>query len=214
MVDLPRTASPGEHLTSLHIQKAIGNDRESVAWLISRFTPLLLCQARQRIGPSLRRHCDPDDVVADVWMIVLAALRDLTPSAGSFTQALLSFSSTILIRRLRDLLEKHVINKPGTVLLGTPDAAEAALRAIYRPRYDALAGGTGEAATLLRRALVNLLALDAHDPKLREELSVQADRYVGANGELHTNAAPGDLLGAVLAVGVQDLGAPFFEVGR
>jgi RNA polymerase sigma-70 factor (ECF subfamily) len=120
--------SPGDHLTSLHIQKAIRNDRESVTWLISRFTPLLLCQARQRIGPSLRRHCDPDDVVADVWMTVLSALRELTPSGGSFTQGLLGFASTVLIRRLRDLLEKHVIDKPVTMLLGTPDAQETALQ--------------------------------------------------------------------------------------
>ena len=96
MSQTPQRPSPGEQLTSLHIQKAIGNDRESVAWLISRFTPLLLCQARQRIGPSLRRHCDPDDVVADVWMSVLPSLRDLTPSEGSLTRGLLSFASIAL----------------------------------------------------------------------------------------------------------------------
>jgi RNA polymerase sigma factor (sigma-70 family) len=117
MTETPQHVSPGEHLTSLHIQQAIRNDRESVAWLVSRFTPLLLCQARQRIGPSLRRHCDPDDVVADVWMIVLTALRDLTPSEGSLTRGLLSFASTVLIRRVRDLLEKNVISKPGTVMI-------------------------------------------------------------------------------------------------
>jgi RNA polymerase sigma-70 factor, ECF subfamily len=125
MTEPPQQVSPGEHLTSLHIQKAIKNDRESVAWLVSRFTPLLLCQARQRIGPSLRRHCDPDDVVADVWMIVLTALRDLVPSDGSFTRGLLSFASTVLIRRVRDLLEKNVISKPATVMIEAADDAEA-----------------------------------------------------------------------------------------
>jgi len=132
MTDTPHHVSPGEHLTSLHIQQAIKHDRESVAWLVSRFTPLLLCQARQRIGPSLRRHCDPDDVVADVWMIVLTALRDLTPSEGSFTRALLSFASVVLIRRIRDLLEKNVIDKPATVMFEAVEAAGAPLQAKTR----------------------------------------------------------------------------------
>jgi RNA polymerase sigma factor (sigma-70 family) len=132
MTETPPHVSPGEHLTSLHIQEAIKNDRESVAWLVSRFTPLLLCQARQRIGPSLRRHCDPDDVVADVWMIVLAALRDLTPSDGSLTRGLLSFASTVLIRRIKDLLEKNVINKPGTVMIDAAEGAGAPLPAKTR----------------------------------------------------------------------------------
>jgi RNA polymerase sigma factor (sigma-70 family) len=103
----------------LHIRKAITSDRESVAWLVSRFTPLLLCQAHQRIAPALRRHCDPDDVVADTWMVVLGTLPDLSPADGSMTRGLLRFASTVLIRRLRDLLEKHVINKPPTFSLST-----------------------------------------------------------------------------------------------
>jgi RNA polymerase sigma factor (sigma-70 family) len=103
---------PGERLTSLHIQQAIQSDRASVGWLVSRFTPLLLCQAQHRISPSLKRFCDPEDVVADVWMVTLAALPRLEPSNGSFSRGLLRFASTVLIRRVRDLLEKHVIGKP------------------------------------------------------------------------------------------------------
>jgi RNA polymerase sigma factor (sigma-70 family) len=101
-----------DHLTSLHIKRAIRNDRASVAWIVSRFTPLLLCQAQHRMSPSLRRFLDPDDAVADVWMKVLVALPALAPSDGSFSLGLVRFSSTVLIRRLRDLLEKHVQDKP------------------------------------------------------------------------------------------------------
>lgn len=103
---------PGERVTSLHIRQAIQNDRLSIGWLVSRFTPLLLCQAHQRISPSLKRFCDPEDVVADVWMVVLGALPRLNSSGGSFSRGLLRFASTVLIRRVRDLLEKHVIDKP------------------------------------------------------------------------------------------------------
>jgi RNA polymerase sigma-70 factor, ECF subfamily len=123
MTESARGASPGEHLTSLHIHKAIANDRESVAWLASRFTPLMLCQAYQRIAPALRRYCDPHDVVADVWMVVLSSLPRLVPSDGSMTSGLLRFASTVMIRRLRDLLKKHVIDKPTTFSLATEDAS-------------------------------------------------------------------------------------------
>jgi RNA polymerase sigma-70 factor (ECF subfamily) len=115
MADAAGNQSPGDHLTSIHIQQAIKNDRESVAWLVSRFTPLLLCQAHHRLAPSLRRFCDPDDAVADVWMAVLPNLPDLIPAEGSLTRGLLRFASTVLTRRIRDLLEKHVINKPATL---------------------------------------------------------------------------------------------------
>jgi hypothetical protein len=127
MTEAAQTPSRGEQLTSLHIRKAITNDRESVAWLVSRFTPLLLCQAHQRIAPALRRHCDPDDVVSDVWMVVLANLPELSPAEGSMTRGLLRFSSTVLIRRLRDLLEKHVINKPPTFSLSSSDSHDTDL---------------------------------------------------------------------------------------
>jgi RNA polymerase sigma-70 factor, ECF subfamily len=114
---------PRDHLTSIHVRKAIANDRESLAWLVSRFTPLLMCMARQRIPAPLRRFVDPDDAVADVWMTVLFALPELEASKGSLSRGLLSFASTVLSRRIRDLLEKHVIDKPPTVSIPDRDAA-------------------------------------------------------------------------------------------
>lgn len=112
--------SESERLTSMHIARAAQHDRASTAWLVSRFTPLLLCQARYRIPPTLQRYCDADDVVADVWMAVLPALPALVPSRGSFARGLLSFASTVLIRRVRDLLEKHIVGKPPTQPLTAP----------------------------------------------------------------------------------------------
>jgi len=109
---------PGERVTSLHIEQAIRNDRASTAWLVSRFTPLLMCQARHRIPPSLQKFCDADDVVADVWMAVLPQLQRLEPSSGSLSRGLVSFASTVLMRRVRDLLEKHVLGKPAAGPLG------------------------------------------------------------------------------------------------
>jgi RNA polymerase sigma factor (sigma-70 family) len=65
------------------------------------------------MASTLRRFCDPDDVVADVWMVVLATLPKLEPSDGSFSRGLLRFASVVLIRRLRDLLSKRVVESEG-----------------------------------------------------------------------------------------------------
>lgn len=116
-------ALDGNLLTTMHVRQAIQSDRASVAWIVARFTPLLLCQAHQRMAPSLRRFVDPDDVVADVWMVVLAALPELQPTQGSASRGLIRFASTVLIRRLRDLLEKHVIGKPAVESLENPAAS-------------------------------------------------------------------------------------------
>ena len=51
-------------------------------------------------------------------MAVLPQLPKLEPSAGSLSRGLLSFASTVLIRRIRDLLEKHVLGKPSAAPLG------------------------------------------------------------------------------------------------
>jgi alanyl aminopeptidase len=91
------------------------------------------------------------------------------------------------------------------------ERAKPALRAIYRPRYDALGGATDESSVLLRVALTRFLALDADDPDLRAELGALADRSLDAAGRYDPSAVPADLLEAALIVGVQDLGAPFFD---
>jgi alanyl aminopeptidase len=91
------------------------------------------------------------------------------------------------------------------------ERAETALRAVYLPRYEALGGATDESTVLLRVALTEFLALDVDDPGLRAELGALADRTLGTTGRFNASAAPADLLGAVLTVGVQDRGAPFFD---
>jgi RNA polymerase sigma-70 factor, ECF subfamily len=165
------TRLPRDQLTSVHVQKAIGNDRESVAWLVSRFTPLLMCMARQRISASLRRFVDPDDVVAEVWMTVLFTLPELEPSKGSLSRGLLSFASTVLSRRIRDLLEKHVINKPVTVEIQDPGAAilDPARGVVTLTIAEERRGRVWEALSLLSdtdREILVLHGIEGHPNKL------------------------------------------------
>ena len=39
-----------QNLTTLHVRQAVAGDLDSQSWIIERFTPLLLAQARYRSG--------------------------------------------------------------------------------------------------------------------------------------------------------------------
>ncbi|RLA26666.1 MAG: M1 family peptidase, partial [Gammaproteobacteria bacterium] len=96
------------------------------------------------------------------------------------------------------------------------------MRDLYRPRLAARgpvnATPTDTAAVqqaLFRTRLVDLLALDAEDPVLRADLAEQAGRYIrlgekDATGINETAVDPA-LINIALAVGVQELGAPFVD---
>lgn len=121
--------------------------------------------------------------------------------------------------RLRDAL----------VPAGERGRVDALLREMYRPRLDALGpdaldftAGTGprpltaEAVNteLLRTGLVRLLALDADDAEVRGRLAGAARRYLRADaGEgLDRAALQPALVGAGLAAGVREYGAPFVDL--
>ncbi len=88
---------------------------------------------------------------------------------------------------------------------------EPVLRAVYRPKYDALARKSDQGSRLLERNLLGFLALDVRDPEIRAQLGKLAAEYVGLNGKPNPAAVSPDSLGTVLAVGAQTLGAPFFD---
>jgi alanyl aminopeptidase len=139
-----------------------------------------------------------------------AAFRAGTVSARSFIDGLAALAS----HPAWDVAAATVLASTSVleVLEGAErEQAEAALRAIYRPRYDALGDTTDESSVLLRVALTQFLALEVHDPDVRAELGALADRALDAEGRFDSNAVPADLLETVLSVGVQDLGAPFFD---
>jgi RNA polymerase sigma factor (sigma-70 family) len=95
-------------LTSIHVRRAEAGDRASLEWVIERFTPALIAQARFRLRPALRALYDPEDVVADVWAVALPRLQDLVPQKGRLTPVLMKFLSTTLLNRLNDLARKQI----------------------------------------------------------------------------------------------------------
>ena len=90
-------------------------------------------------------------------------------------------------------------------------AVEAALSALARPRFERLSSEEGEAADLLNSRIQRFLMVVARDQALRAPLAEVASRRVGLDGEPDPNAVPKSELETVLSIGVQDLGAPFFE---
>ena len=138
--------------TTLRVGAAKRGDRASLEWLVERFSPALIADARYRMPAALRRHVDPEDVVADVWAIALPRLPDLREAGGRGTPVVLRFLATTLLLRVRGMVRKHLAGKPATRALapsgeaedpeGTPipaaEITEAASRVSRRERSDAL----------------------------------------------------------------------------
>lgn len=69
------------------------------------------------------------------------------------------------------------------------------------------------ATSLLRRNIVNFMALHIKEPNLRQQLLSQAKAYIGFEGDnqLNRDALNENLARAALSVGVQELGRGFFD---
>ena len=98
--------------TSTRVRRAIGGDADSLAWMIDRVTPILLMQARHRLGPNLRDHYDLEDLVQEVWAIALPKLSTLADRDEFDTEQLLAFLGRILLFRVSNMVQKHITGKP------------------------------------------------------------------------------------------------------
>ena len=74
--------------TTTLVRRAKLGDHESLATLVEKLTPLLLAQARYRLGTS-NTEVDPDDVVQEVWARALPRLPELSDRDGRQTPVLL-----------------------------------------------------------------------------------------------------------------------------
>lgn len=119
-------------LTSLHARKAADGDRSSIEWLVGRFQPLLLAQADWRLGPVLRRTCDPCDLVHEAWLVLLPRLQELPARDGRLTPVLLRFLSTTILGKVRNLLRREV--RRGTS--GNVDLGDEGSEIVGGPRSE------------------------------------------------------------------------------
>jgi RNA polymerase sigma factor (sigma-70 family) len=100
-------APEGMPQTSLHVQRAIGGDADSLGWIVRRLSPVLLAQADYRMGRYLRSRCEPEDLVSEAWLIALPRLSGLPVADRRATPVLLQFLSTTILNLVRNLARKH-----------------------------------------------------------------------------------------------------------
>lgn len=122
---VPMVAEPSD-LTTLHVRRAVAGDSDSRAFLIEKFTPLLLVQARYRLVGAAARHCEPEDLVQETWAITLPRLQDLRAREERLTPVLLKFLATTLLRCATQVLRKHVLRRPPAASLGGSDDSTTA----------------------------------------------------------------------------------------
>ena len=113
-------AQPDGGPTSVHIARAHDGDEASRAWIVARFSPFLLMQARYRLHGGLRRICTPEDIVDEVWLVTLPRLGDLRPRDGTWKPVLLKFLGTTLLNQVNTLLTRHLRERSRTAQPSEP----------------------------------------------------------------------------------------------
>jgi len=112
--DRPHAPDLGDepsNLTSLHVRRARDGERASIEWIVGRFTPLLLANARYQLRGVLGGLYEPEDLVQEVWLVALPRLAELPERGGRYTPVLLKFLSGILVNKVGNWLQKHVLAK-------------------------------------------------------------------------------------------------------
>lgn len=113
MTDLENNPIPA---TTLHVHRAVKGDLDSLAWLISRLSPLLLAQAEYRLGATLRTRVEPEDLVQEAWAVALPKLTELGGRGGRLTPKLLKFLSTAMTFKINNLLRANIAASVGSVV--------------------------------------------------------------------------------------------------
>ena len=154
-----------EQLTTYHVKRAREGDVPSLEWVVNRLAPILLANARYRLGKNLSQIYDPEDIVNDVWAVALPKLADLSARNNRYTPVVMKYLSTTLVYRINNLVEKHIKGKPKNIGESGAGDTEAG-----SPLENLSAGATGVFTVTMRRDTRDeiLSALDGLDERDRE----------------------------------------------
>lgn len=100
----PTETAAGE--TSRRLREAVGGDAAAVSWLVERFDPVLFAAACHQLGPALRRHFDPHDLVMDVWAVALRRLPELDLADAPGGRRFVAFLSASMRNVVNELLRR------------------------------------------------------------------------------------------------------------
>ncbi len=87
-------------ITTHWVGRACDGDQSAVAWVVERFSPLLVSQASALLRTAGRPDLDPHDIVQETWIETLPQLSKLARRANRITPVLVRFLGTILQRRV------------------------------------------------------------------------------------------------------------------
>ena len=152
-------------LTTFHVRRAIDGDTQSLTWVVSRLSPLLLAHAAYRMGPLIRRHHDPEDLVNDAWLVALPKLTELPPRDGRHTPVLLKFLSSTVLYRVQNLAKKYARGE--RTLDTSPEEGD--------PMANVPAETSGAVTQVIRNELTEGIRsiIDELEPKDREILMLR-----------------------------------------
>jgi RNA polymerase sigma factor (sigma-70 family) len=172
-------------MTSIQVRRAIAGDASSVGWLAERLSPVLVAQASWRLGPLLRPHYDPEDLVADAWLRLLPHLPELSPRDGRFSPVVLRFLATAIVNRVNNLVKRHLRRKETA---GTPDSKAPSSEP--SPFEQVSADVTGAITAAMKREQHHAVAaaIEELDPKDREIVMLRGI-------EQRSNSTVAELLG-------------------
>ena len=146
-------------LTSVAVRGALLGNQDNLAWVLQRFTPMLMASARQLIGTRLQQYVDADDLVQEVWSITLPRLGELESRQGRMTPVLLRFLASVMWRCHSSMLRRYMQGS-SRVPLEESQLPATATGAIHRAIRD-------EATTKLLAALDELSEEDRRTVILR-----------------------------------------------
>ncbi|MCA8952183.1 MAG: sigma-70 family RNA polymerase sigma factor [Planctomycetes bacterium] len=133
-----------DDLTTNHVRRAIAGENASLEWLVERLAPLLVAQARYRLG-TFAGQLDPEDVVHDAWVVTLPRLPDLIARGGRLTPVLLQFLSTAVTNRVRNLLRSRARHPDaGPIVDPTAVRSGVVTQALRNERAAAIHGAIAE----------------------------------------------------------------------
>lgn len=184
---LPRPAQ----FTSYHVRQARDGDDQSIEWVVERFSPLLIANARYRLRPPLTAVYEAEDVVQEVWSIVLRKIDRLITQNERYTPVFVSYLSKTLMLTINNLVRKHVsrMSSGDGASSGEekdPEKLDAALtgmvtRLVKREREEPVLVGMDRLYPRDREIIV-LRGIEQHPYKeiaviLKEDAKVLAVRY-------------------------------------
>jgi RNA polymerase sigma factor (sigma-70 family) len=109
---------PSPDVTTMHVRRALEGDAESLEWMVRRFSPLLRAQASYRLGSSLRRVVDVEDLVSEAWMVGLLRLPSFDVGDRRATPSVLAYMAQIIRNLANSALRAHLRRNAREVPMG------------------------------------------------------------------------------------------------